>query len=47
MPSEAWFWTGICLWTVALGIIFGRIIGELSSIRKALWRMVKRMEEVP
>lgn len=46
MPSEAWFWTGVCLWTIAIGWIAGNILGELRSIARSLNRMAKRMEEV-
>ena len=31
MPSEAWFWTGVCLWTVAVGWVAGNVISELRS----------------
>ena len=47
MPSEAWFWTGVCLWTVAMGWFAGNIIGELRSIARSLKRMADRMEEIP
>lgn len=44
MPSEAWFWTGVCLWTVAVGWVAGNVISELRSIAASLRRMAQRME---